>query len=68
MIRSEGLPLVAILPNSIPISGCSARCACSLLVIYNAHMCYNVWKINFDYILYVTKIMNEKKNYNTIYP
>ena len=24
-------------------------------------MCYNVWKINFNYVLYVTKIMNEKK-------
>ena len=24
-------------------------------------MCYNVWKINFDYVLYVTKIMKKKK-------
>ena len=32
-----------------------------LMNFYNTHMCYNVWKINFDYILYVTKIMNEKK-------
>ena len=33
MIKSEGLPLVVILPNSIPTGGCPARCACSLLVI-----------------------------------
>ena len=30
-------------------------------------MYYNVWKINFDYVLYITKII-KKKNYNTGYP
>ena len=31
-------------------------------------MCYNIWKINFDYVLYVTKIMKKKIVIYTIYP
>ena len=31
-------------------------------------MCYNIWKINFDYVLYVTKIMKKKIVIYKIYP
>ena len=27
------------------------------------HMCYNVWKNNFDYVLYVTKIYQYINNH-----
>ena len=29
-------------------------------LFYNTYMYYDVWKINFDYVLYVTKIMKKK--------
>ena len=38
-----------------------------IISYYILLMYYNVWKINFDYVLYITKII-KKKNYNTVYP
>ena len=37
---------------------CNARVHYQLY--YNTYMYYDVWKINFDYVLYVTKIMKKK--------